>query len=534
MTRIQHETTIVSALTHEANPGLSNFYFFMNKKLLALYLGAFLSCSLAYAQPLQLSNGDTLGVEITYYTDSTITFVHPILGQQTVAKTGVSNIAELNLDKVTKLPEGEAGKAIIAANVAKKALVPAKQEVDQANKELIVAQNNLKLADESQLDAAEQQVKDAATKVEKAEKKLIAAADAVEVADNYIVVASEVSHAEAQVTAAKNDVKAANNQVVVAKAEAKATQKKFEVAEQAMSTTKAAGVMQAEEKVATAKTRAEIASEHFELAEVQVQEAEENVVVAENNVKRAKGKKVNVGFMGTGWFKGWDSSLAIGLSGASGSSVNNTFRTAFNTRYEDKKGRWVYRSFYYRDSEDNVTGENQINATLVKDWFFNETKWFAFVTGVYDWNQFKDWHHRLQFGGGPGYQFIKTDQWEFSGRTGLTLITEFGKTQYNANGGVIFNPDGSVLEDTVVGLEGLIGADVTWHITAQQHFSISNYFYPSLTHSGEFRNLTNISWIHSLDWFESLALKFGIRNEYDTSDSIPNEFNYNFSVLWGF
>ena len=82
--------------------------------------------------------------------------------------------------------------------------------------------------------------------------------------------------------------------------------------------------------------------------------------------------------------------------------------------------------------------------------------------------------------------------------------------------------------------DALIGADLTWHISAQQHFTFSNYFYPSLSDAGEFRNLTIVGWIHAIDWFEGLALKFGIRNEYDTSESIPNDFNYNFSVLWGF
>ena len=506
----------------------------MNKKLLALYLSVILNSSLAYAQPLQFSNGDTLDVKITYYTDSTITFVHPVLGQQTVAKTGVSNYSELNLDNITKLPEGEAGKAIIAANVAKEALLPVKQEVDQANEQLTVAQEALKLADESQIDAAEQQVKDATTKVEEAEKKLIAAADAVDAADKYIVVASEVSHAEVQVVAAKNDVKVANDQVVVAKTEARASQKQAENAEQAIFTTKSTDVMQAGEKIAMANTQAEIAEELVKLAEERVQEANETVLVAEDGVKLAKGEKIDDGFMGTGWFKGWDSSLAVGLSGSTGSSVNSTFRTAFNTRYEDEKGRWDYKSFYFRDSEDKSVSENQINATLVKDWFFTDTQWFAFATGVYDWDEFKDWNHRVQFGGGPGYQFIKTDEWEFAGRAGLTTIFEFGKTQYDSSGDPALNPDGSFHEENIVGLEGLIGVDLTWHITAKQHFSISNYMYPSLTNGGEFRNLTNISWIHSLDWFEGLALKFGIRNEYDTSETQPNEFNYNFSILWGF
>ena len=561
----------------------------MNNKLRFLFLGALLAFSSVYAQPIQFSNGDILEVELKFQTDKTITFSHAILGEQTIDKAEIRNLQALNLERLIKFSERElqrlktvkaAKTAVTVAKegviVAEAGLVSAKEVVDNAlekNKE--TAEEKFVLAADK-LATAQEEVKDAEDKFNMAKKSIVAEAELLVAQDKFkvakakaninkleadILEAQEGAVEQQEIIVTKDKLVLADEKFIAAQEDVKVSEEELRIVTGVIKSDDDSSVtidnlltaeaelkdispdvnvtteeenLTAEQEQMVAKEKLKIAEENVEIAEEKAKVAEQQVEVAEDNVKLAKGEKVNDGFMGTGWFKGWDSSLSIGLSGSSGSSVNSTFRTAFNTRYEDKKGRWNYKSFYFRDSEDNITGENQINATLVRDWFFNESKWFAFATGVYDWNQFKDWNHRLQFGGGPGYQFIKTDTWEFSGRAGATVITEFGKTQFDSNGDIIFNPDGSVLEDTVVGLEGLIGADVTWHITSKQHFSISNYFYPSLTDGGQFRNLTNISWIHSLDWFEGLALKFGIRNEYDTSESIPNEFNYNFSVLWGF
>ena len=560
----------------------------MNKKQLTLFFSVFLVCLPINAQPIQFSNGDTLGVELKYQTDKTITFTHAILGEQTIDKAKIHNLQELNLDHLINFTQREQQrlKIVKAAKTAVKdaqegmtaaeaELVSAKDVVDNAqekNKE--TAEEKLVLAADN-LNATKKGLKDAednfnmAKKTIVAEVALLAAQDKLKAANAEVNVnkfAADITEAQAdgvdqqEIIGTEEKLATADKKLIAAQEEVKVSEEELRIvtgiikadtdpsitmdslldAEAKLKDTSSddklttAELMTIGEGPVSKKDKLDIAEAKVDIAEEKVELSAQEVRVAEDNLKLAKGEKINDGLLGAGWFRDWDSSLSIGLSGSSGSSVNNTFRTAFNTRYEDEKGRWDYKSFYFRDSENNVTGENQINATLVKDWFFADTKWFAFATGVYDWNEFKDWQHRLQFGGGPGYQFIKTEHWEFSGRAGATLVTEFGKTQYDSNGDIIFNPDGSVLEDTIVNLEGLIGADVTWHITSKQHFSISNYFYPSLTDSGEFRNLTNISWIHSLDWFEGLALKFGIRNEYDTSETIPNEFNYNFSVLWGF
>ncbi len=468
----------------------------MTNKKNTLFLSVLLASSAVSAQPLQFSNGDILEVELVYQTDKTLTFSHVVLGEQTIDKAIISNLQDMNLADLLKLTKAQVDN-VKKVKTAEAKISDAEGRVDTVEAELIAAKvvfDKAKRADSKEkLNRA-----DAEEKLVLAGKKFTTSKEEVKIAENELKVTKDVIEAETQLSEAQTKVDLAKTEVM-------------EVGEKSI----------AEELgIVTADVKVDIAEDNLNAAVQQAQEAE-------NNLKLAKGEKVNDGFMGTGWFKDWDSSLSIGLSGSSGSSVNSTFRTAFDTRYEDKKGRWDYKSFYFFDSEDTVTGENQINATLVKDWFFEETKWFAFATGVYDWDQFKDWNHRFQFGGGPGYQFIKTDEWEFSGRAGATLITEFGKTQYDSN-------NTPTHEENIVGLEGLIGADATWHISSKQHFSISNYFYPSFTDGGEFRNLTNISWVHSLDWFEGLALKFGIRNEYDTSETIPNEFNYNFSILWGF
>ncbi len=258
------------------------------------------------------------------------------------------------------------------------------------------------------------------------------------------------------------------------------------------------------------------------LAEKNLKAIKEKLKAAENSVTLAKGKALNRGFLGTGWFRGWKSDIEIGLLGAAGSSVNTTFRTAFNTGHEDKTGRWAFKSFYYYSSENQVTSNNKVYATLVKDWVFDKTQWFAFASTTYGMDSFKDWQHRLQFSVGPGYQFVKTEHWELSGRMAGTGVVEFNR---HVSG---------VASPNQYSFEVMVGADLIWKITKKQRVTVSNYFYTNLTDAGAFRNLSTFVWLHDIEWFEGLAIKFGIRNEYDTTQPIHDEFKYNFSLAWEF
>lgn len=487
----------------------------MNKKQLFLTSTLLVSSiSFSYAETIQLDNGDSLTVELIHQTDKTLTYSHSILGKQTIQKSAVSNLSELNLASIERVNEGAEGQADIELYDAKKNQKLAQEEVNAAKNQLTITKKETALATGVGVKVAEQKELAAGERFTTAEKELVTANTAVEAATKKLQTAANISIAGEQVNLAKLELKQAQQ-------DEKTAQKELITAEKELDKADSASADKAEIKVDTAE-------DNVDLAEENTLKAKENLLLAENAVTIAKGEKVNDGFMGTGYFKDWDSTVSLGIKGASGTSVNATARLGFDTRYEDKDHRWDFKSFYYYDSEDNTASENQIHATLVKDWFFPGSPWFAYASTVYDMDQFKDWDQRLQISAGPGYQFIKTDTWEFAARAGLTGVFEFEKDIFDTNTGNIIG------QDNVSNLDAMMGLDATWHITAKQRFTISNYIYPSITDAGEFRNLANIAWIHQLDWFEGLAVKFGIRDEYNTSESIPNEFKYDFSILWGF
>ena len=515
----------------------------MNNKQLVLSLGILLSSTVVYAEEIQFINGDTLDVTLIKQTSSTITFSHISLGEMTINKVKISNLHSINLDGLRKeikaadkgmetietlnTAEVDEAKALAEIKAAKEKVIIAKKELDVAKEQLIIAQEYVKIVDEVDIDEAEHAVITATKKVEVTEKALVDAVDHVYTVKENIEIAKKVKVANVELLRVKKEAETVN-------AERRAISREVRVAKKELRIIEETEGHIAQETVTLAEEKIELTEEAVEIVEQQVKTMEEKMRVAEDNVKLAKGEKVHNGFMGTGWFRDWDSSIELGMRGSSGSSVNANFRTAFNTRYEDADHRWDFKTFYLLASEDKISSQNRINALLIKDWFFADTKWFAFASAMYDWDEFKDFNHRLQLSVGPGYQFIKTEEWEFSGRVAGTGVFEFGKTQFDVNGDPQLDLAGNEVEKDVLGFEAMIGADLTWHISAKQHFILSNYIYPSLTSLGEFRNLTIASWTHDIDWFEGLAIKFGIRNEYDTSESIENDFNYNFSLLWGF
>ncbi len=222
------------------------------------------------------------------------------------------------------------------------------------------------------------------------------------------------------------------------------------------------------------------------------------------------------GLFGSGFLANWERNLSLGLNGASGSSNNAGFRGEFKADYEDDEKRWNYDMYYLFASRDHETSENRFTANLTRDWFIEDSNWFYFATGGYDWDQFRDWDHRIRFGGGPGYQYIKTKTVELASRQGLNL-------NYS-----IFPDDNDELK-----LEALLGLDWTWNISEKQSIELHNTFYPALTDPGEYRNVTDFEWKHNLSYYSGLAVKLGFHNEYDSSETDKNNLKYYGSIVWG-
>jgi len=85
--------------------------------------------------------------------------------------------------------------------------------------------------------------------------------------------------------------------------------------------------------------------------------------------------------------------------------------------------------------------------------------------------------------------------------------------------------------------EALAGVDFSWQINERQSLNFSNYVYPDLGETGEFRNVTAVDWTIKIDQADGLSLKFGINNEYESnapSDAEKNDLKYFGALVFDF
>lgn len=226
------------------------------------------------------------------------------------------------------------------------------------------------------------------------------------------------------------------------------------------------------------------------------------------------------GLFGSGLFKGWNRQLELGLNGAEGNSQNLNFRSAFKTDYEDKEDRWLYSMVYRTASSDGNTTQKQFYAELFKDWLIPGKNYFYFANGRYDWDEFQDWDSRWSGFGGIGYQFLDDEKWNVRGRAGVGGNQEMGGT----------------LGDEFT-TEALLGVEVDYQIKDGHSVAFTNYLYPSLEDAADFRNVTTLDYIITIDRDKGVDLKLGLSNEHDQSTPTTakkNDLTYYASLIWQF
>ncbi len=223
------------------------------------------------------------------------------------------------------------------------------------------------------------------------------------------------------------------------------------------------------------------------------------------------------GILGKGLLKDWQRKFGMSIVGSSGTSENYTFRTSLNLKYEDDKSRWDSTSVYLLSSDENETSEQKAYTTLTRDWLLSESKFFYFSSTNFYWDEFKDYDYRITQFGGTGYQFVKNKRWDANGRLGL---------------GVKYTVGDELSDETTA--EGLVGFKISRVIKDKHSIEGSNIFYPSLSESDEYRNVSNFNWNIKLDYISGLGLKVGLRNEYDTTQEKKYDFDYYISITWDF
>ncbi len=225
----------------------------------------------------------------------------------------------------------------------------------------------------------------------------------------------------------------------------------------------------------------------------------------------------------TSFFEGWTRSVEVGLTGASGNTENFNLRAIFQTERETDTLRTLFRarSLYAKDGSD--ISENNALARGENDWLYPGERYFTFVFGVYEFDEFQDWDTRLQLFGGLGYDFLKErallengqDRATLKGRLGAGVTREFGGN-----------------DDTWVP-EGLIGLDFVWEINDRNTFAAGTEIFPALDDFGEVRTVSYVSHDVLLAEKADVRLRVGIEHEYDSNsgDAKENDVKYFITIL---
>lgn len=221
------------------------------------------------------------------------------------------------------------------------------------------------------------------------------------------------------------------------------------------------------------------------------------------------------GVFGTSLFQGWSRTFDAGLNGRQGNSENLSITTGLRMAFEDAFKRWAFRgrAFYARD-EDGLSDNNGL-FTLRRDFLFSESRWFAFGSARYAYDQFESWRHRIVASAGPGYRFIQGEAHELDVRVGASFTHEFGLRDRNL-------------------VDGVFAIDYSWKPGDRHTFTFTNDLFTQVWPDlGEFRTQTIAEWKMKILEEPELSLKVGVENEYETDiedDDKKNDVKYYLSV----
>ncbi len=206
--------------------------------------------------------------------------------------------------------------------------------------------------------------------------------------------------------------------------------------------------------------------------------------------------------------KRWKSRLELGFSGSAGVTEDTNLRIALNTAFKEDTFKLTIDSRYLLDTSRGDRTDNKFTAGLLSQWDVPASRWSYFAQGRYDFDEFQSWEHRVTAGGGVGYLLTKVTGLDDAGQP-IDVLTLTGRLGLGGR-----KEFGSLNEDLQP--EGIIGADLTWHISQRQNLSTQLTYFPDLEDTGEFRAVTKAQWWLKLDGLEGLSFKLGLDFEHQS------------------
>lgn len=207
------------------------------------------------------------------------------------------------------------------------------------------------------------------------------------------------------------------------------------------------------------------------------------------------------------WWSDWKSEVVLGLNGAEGNTEKMSFTAGFKSARETSDTRFKFDTAYARATDRGDLNRHDLTMGLLHDWLLPDSPWFLFAQGRYDYDEFKDWDHRLAGAGGVGYELINTAEFALNLRGGFGLSREFGS------------------QDSRITPEALLGADLKWKPTAGHELAASTEVRPDVTDPNKFRWINRVNWTIDVDNSHGLKLRFGLEHEYESKVRASNDHN---------
>jgi putative salt-induced outer membrane protein YdiY len=194
--------------------------------------------------------------------------------------------------------------------------------------------------------------------------------------------------------------------------------------------------------------------------------------------------------------KGWSSSIDISLTSESGNTDERSFRVG--GKLDREYGNIKFRSdlsYYNKESDGEIT-DDKLTIGLLRDQSFENSDWFFFMMGRYDYDEFESWRHRAAFHAGPGYKLIQKANFWMNLRAGPGVRKEWGS------------------DNTDPEFEGIAGTDLEWKPTAKQTFRFTTAYYSVLNDFDDYRTRTTFDWDYLLNNEMNLSFVLGVFHEY--------------------
>ncbi len=203
----------------------------------------------------------------------------------------------------------------------------------------------------------------------------------------------------------------------------------------------------------------------------------------------------------------WTGDITAGFTSTHGNTKTEGTTASVKLSKRTGKDRTVLSTDYAKaEQEDRTTGKDEI----IEDWwrtrakydYFFTTKLYGFLNGRYEKDAIAELDRRMIVSGGGGYQWIESEDMNFSTEAGLASLYEKFDNQTNSNSEI----------------SAQLGYNFDKKLTKKIKFIHDLTYYPSLEQFSDYF-LTSTAEIRA-DFTESMFMSFKAILDYDASPAI--------------